>query len=236
MFRGAADDDRLPGRPHHGDRQGRQRCRPRRLPDRRRPGQLGGSCCPTGTAGPLPGDAGWNRARRRGPRSLRHLEHWHLDWLDAADLVAPHRARCWNTRWSTVTRCPWWGRGRVTLLGDAAHPMYPVGANGGSQAIVDAPVLADELARDPATTACVATRTSAGPRPPTSSPPTARCTAPGQLGDPARPGPCHHQVPQRHRHRQESTHDHLRPDPRGLPRRMVLRRSRRRTARRGHRV
>jgi 2-polyprenyl-6-methoxyphenol hydroxylase-like FAD-dependent oxidoreductase len=44
---------------------------------------------------------------------------------------------------------PWWGRGRVTLLGDAAHPMYPVGANGGSQAIVDARVLADELARDP---------------------------------------------------------------------------------------
>jgi 5-methylphenazine-1-carboxylate 1-monooxygenase len=36
----------------------------------------------------------------------------------------------------------------VTLLGDAAHPMYPVGANGGSQAIVDARVLADELARD----------------------------------------------------------------------------------------
>jgi len=43
---------------------------------------------------------------------------------------------------------PWWGRGSVTLLGDAAHPMYPVGANGGSQAVVDARVLADELARD----------------------------------------------------------------------------------------
>jgi 2-polyprenyl-6-methoxyphenol hydroxylase-like FAD-dependent oxidoreductase len=37
----------------------------------------------------------------------------------------------------------------VTLLGDAAHPMYPVGANGGSQAIVDARVLANELHRDP---------------------------------------------------------------------------------------
>ena len=43
---------------------------------------------------------------------------------------------------------PWWGRGRVTLLGDAAHPMYPVGANGGSQAVVDARMLANELARD----------------------------------------------------------------------------------------
>ncbi len=42
---------------------------------------------------------------------------------------------------------PYWGTGRVTLLGDAAHPMYPVGANGGSQAIVDARVLAWSLAR-----------------------------------------------------------------------------------------
>ena len=39
---------------------------------------------------------------------------------------------------------PHWGTGPVTLLGDAAHPMYPVGANGGSQAIVDARVLADD--------------------------------------------------------------------------------------------
>ena len=43
---------------------------------------------------------------------------------------------------------PRWGTSRVTLLGDAAHPMYPVGANGGSQAILDARVLADELADD----------------------------------------------------------------------------------------
>ena len=33
---------------------------------------------------------------------------------------------------------PWWTQGRVTLLGDAAHPMYPVGSNGASQAILDA--------------------------------------------------------------------------------------------------
>ena len=39
-----------------------------------------------------------------------------------------------------------WSRGRVTLLGDAAHPMYPMGANGGSQAILDARCLADSLA------------------------------------------------------------------------------------------
>ena len=40
---------------------------------------------------------------------------------------------------------PRWSHGRVTLLGDAAHPMYPVGSNGASQAILDARVLADRL-------------------------------------------------------------------------------------------
>jgi 5-methylphenazine-1-carboxylate 1-monooxygenase len=39
-----------------------------------------------------------------------------------------------------------WSAGRVTLLGDAAHPMYPVGSNGASQAVLDAMTLADELA------------------------------------------------------------------------------------------
>jgi 2-polyprenyl-6-methoxyphenol hydroxylase-like FAD-dependent oxidoreductase len=42
---------------------------------------------------------------------------------------------------------PFWTRGRATLLGDAAHPMYPVGSNGASQAILDGRALADALAR-----------------------------------------------------------------------------------------
>lgn len=42
---------------------------------------------------------------------------------------------------------PRWTFGRVTLLGDAAHPMYPVGSNGASQAILDARALADALVR-----------------------------------------------------------------------------------------
>ncbi|GHE00570.1 Salicylate 1-monooxygenase [Defluviimonas sp. 20V17] len=42
---------------------------------------------------------------------------------------------------------PRWTHGRVTLLGDAAHPMYPVGSNGAAQAILDARSLADNLAR-----------------------------------------------------------------------------------------
>jgi 2-polyprenyl-6-methoxyphenol hydroxylase-like FAD-dependent oxidoreductase len=45
-----------------------------------------------------------------------------------------------------------WGRGPVTLLGDAAHPMTPNLGQGGCQAIEDAWVLARELARDPSPT------------------------------------------------------------------------------------
>ncbi|HEV7648134.1 MAG TPA: flavin-dependent oxidoreductase [Actinophytocola sp.] len=41
---------------------------------------------------------------------------------------------------------PYWTKGRVTLLGDAAHPMYPMGSNGAGQAILDARCLADNLA------------------------------------------------------------------------------------------
>jgi 2-polyprenyl-6-methoxyphenol hydroxylase-like FAD-dependent oxidoreductase len=47
---------------------------------------------------------------------------------------------------------PRWSHGRVTLLGDAAHPMLPRGANGGAQAILDCTALTDALQRfsDPA--------------------------------------------------------------------------------------
>jgi 5-methylphenazine-1-carboxylate 1-monooxygenase len=48
-----------------------------------------------------------------------------------------------------------WHFGRVTLLGDAAHPMYPIGSNGASQAIIDARVLARELALQPSITAAI---------------------------------------------------------------------------------
>ena len=72
---------------------------------------------------------------------------------------------------------PWWTKGRVTLLGDAAHPMYPIGANGASQAIIDGRALADALAaqpgpagllayeaiRRPITTKVVLTNREAGP-------------------------------------------------------------------------
>jgi 2-polyprenyl-6-methoxyphenol hydroxylase-like FAD-dependent oxidoreductase len=40
---------------------------------------------------------------------------------------------------------PFWGGGRITLLGDAAHPMIPRGANGGAQAILDCSALTRAL-------------------------------------------------------------------------------------------
>jgi len=43
---------------------------------------------------------------------------------------------------------PQWSFGRVTLLGDAAHPMYPYGSNGASQAILDASCVASRLAEE----------------------------------------------------------------------------------------
>ena len=40
---------------------------------------------------------------------------------------------------------PRWSHGRITLLGDAAHPMYPIGSNGASQAILDGEAITQEL-------------------------------------------------------------------------------------------
>ncbi|BBY67338.1 FAD-dependent monooxygenase [Mycolicibacterium helvum] len=99
---------------------------------------------PTGEPGVLDGNAQWNLPANPA-EVIRHLTHWRLDWLDLDTLVT----RTENIfAYPMVDRnpLPYWGVGRVTLLGDAAHPMYPVGANGGSQAIVDARVLADEYA------------------------------------------------------------------------------------------
>jgi 2-polyprenyl-6-methoxyphenol hydroxylase-like FAD-dependent oxidoreductase len=44
---------------------------------------------------------------------------------------------------------PFWTQGRMTLMGDAAHPMYPRGSNGSAQALIDARTLVDCLAQQP---------------------------------------------------------------------------------------
>jgi 2-polyprenyl-6-methoxyphenol hydroxylase-like FAD-dependent oxidoreductase len=68
------------------------------------------------------------------------FESWRFPWLDVPSLI---RAAAGTFRFPMVDRDPLnrWSFGRTTLLGDAAHPMYPIGSNGASQAILDARVL-----------------------------------------------------------------------------------------------
>lgn len=69
-----------------------------------------------------------------------HFENWVWDWLDVPALLRQADSAFENPM---IDRdpIPTWTDGPVTLLGDAAHAMYPTGSNGGSQAIVDARTL-----------------------------------------------------------------------------------------------
>lgn len=78
-----------------------------------------------------------------------------FDFLDVPAMIRRAQA---IYQYPMVDRDPLatWSFGRVTLLGDAAHPMFPVGSNGASQAIIDARVLARELALQGSVEAAVA--------------------------------------------------------------------------------
>ncbi|MDP9867198.1 MULTISPECIES: flavin-dependent oxidoreductase [Streptosporangium] len=86
----------------------------------------------------------WNRPVEPA-EVLRHFGDWRFDWLDVPGLISAAEA---VYEYPMVDRdpLPRWSHGRVTLLGDAAHAMYPIGSNGASQAVLDARVLAYELA------------------------------------------------------------------------------------------
>ena len=75
-------------------------------------------------------------------------ESWRFDWLDVAQLI---RDADQILEYPMVDKDPidTWTYGRVTLAGDAAHPMYPRGSNGAAQAAIDARTLADLLAKNP---------------------------------------------------------------------------------------
>ncbi len=91
-----------------------------------------------------PGRQDWSRIV---PKSIfaDRFAGWRFDWLDVPELIDGAEA---IYEYPMVDRdpLPQWTFGRVTLLGDAAHPMYPIGSNGASQAILDAEALAARLA------------------------------------------------------------------------------------------
>ncbi|PPJ17714.1 flavin-dependent oxidoreductase [Nocardia nova] len=121
-------------------------------------------------------NADWNRAVE--PAQIVELfREWRFPWLDVPELLC---AADEILEYPMVDRDPLdrWTYGRTTLLGDAAHPMYPNGSNGASQAILDARTLAFHLAtartadealaayeqdRRPATTALVHSNRKQGP-------------------------------------------------------------------------
>jgi 2-polyprenyl-6-methoxyphenol hydroxylase-like FAD-dependent oxidoreductase len=88
--------------------------------------------------------ADWNRKGRLAD-VLPWFADWKFGWLDIPDLIIRSPE---ILEYPMVDRnpLPSWGRGRVTLAGDAAHPMYPIGSNGAAQAVIDARILTASLA------------------------------------------------------------------------------------------
>jgi 2-polyprenyl-6-methoxyphenol hydroxylase-like FAD-dependent oxidoreductase len=86
----------------------------------------------------------WNRQGKLED-FIGAIEDWRFPWLDVPAMC---RAADQILEYPMVDQdpLPRWSHGRVTLLGDAAHPMQPRGANGGAQAILDCTALARCLA------------------------------------------------------------------------------------------
>jgi 2-polyprenyl-6-methoxyphenol hydroxylase-like FAD-dependent oxidoreductase len=86
----------------------------------------------------------WNRPGKLED-FLPRFDDWKFEWLDVPEVI---RAAHAIYEFPMVDRdpLPRWSHGRITLLGDAAHPMYPIGSNGASQAIIDGEAIAQELA------------------------------------------------------------------------------------------
>jgi 5-methylphenazine-1-carboxylate 1-monooxygenase len=92
---------------------------------------------------PPPQKQDWSRPGRI-EELLPHVQRFRIPYVDAQALIEATK-EFWEYPMCDRDPLPRWSHGRVTLLGDAAHPMYPVGSNGASQAILDARFLADRL-------------------------------------------------------------------------------------------
>ncbi len=99
----------------------------------------------TGEGGSLPPRReDWSRVGKR-EELMPHVARFKVPHIDVPALITA-TPEFWEYPCCDRDPLPFWTSGRVTLLGDAAHPMYPVGSNGASQAILDARALADSLA------------------------------------------------------------------------------------------
>src|SRR3954454_11425594 len=96
-----------------------------------------------GEGGAPPRKEDWSRPGRREDL-MPHVVRFSIPHLNVARLIES-TPEFWEYPMCDRDPPPRWTHGRVTLLGDAAHPMYPVGSNGASQAILDARCLADAL-------------------------------------------------------------------------------------------
>lgn len=85
----------------------------------------------------------WNRKTDRD-RLLRLYKNWKYDWIDVPDMIQ-RAEHIYEFPMSDRDPLPRWTFNRVTLMGDGAHPMYPIGSNGASQAILDGEALAKHL-------------------------------------------------------------------------------------------
>ncbi|QYK41916.1 MAG: flavin-dependent oxidoreductase [Paracoccaceae bacterium] len=85
----------------------------------------------------------WNRPADRADFAPG-FDSWRFDWLDVPSVIRDAEQ---VFEYPMVDRDPVgsWSDGAVTLIGDAAHPTYPVGSNGASQAIVDARIIGAEI-------------------------------------------------------------------------------------------
>jgi len=90
-----------------------------------------------------PDKADWSRPGKFEDL-MPHVQRFHIPFVDAKALIEA-TPEFWEYPMCDRDPLPHWSHGRVTLLGDAAHPMFPVGSNGASQAILDARCLADRL-------------------------------------------------------------------------------------------
>ncbi len=93
--------------------------------------------------GALPSREDWNKPGKLAD-FLPRFADWKFGWLDVPEVI---RTAHTILEFPMVDRdpLPRWSHGRVTLLGDAAHPMYPIGSNGASQAIIDGEAITQEL-------------------------------------------------------------------------------------------